>query len=167
MASAANIARIVQLNGGSVVGKTRLQKTAYFLEALGVGFGFDFDYHHYGPYSEELANLAEDARALGMLDIEWRLSQEGAKYAVFLDRDETIGANEIAGVDASRQKVLNVLSNFSALELELAATADYLAKNGYADEAWNETKLRKASKISEDRIARSKQLLQELHDVMH
>ena len=44
----------------SLVGRTRFQKTAYFLEAAGVGYGFDFSYHYYGPYSEELAVAVSD-----------------------------------------------------------------------------------------------------------
>ena len=46
---AADVAKVIELNGGELIGRTRLQKTFYFLERLGVGFGFDFQYHHYGP----------------------------------------------------------------------------------------------------------------------
>jgi uncharacterized protein YwgA len=62
MADVNTVRRIVKLNGGRLTGKTRLQKSAYFLESYDVGFGLEFEYHHYGPYSEELASLAEDAR---------------------------------------------------------------------------------------------------------
>ena len=33
------LSSIIRLSGGEVVGKTRLQKMAYLLEAKGVGFG--------------------------------------------------------------------------------------------------------------------------------
>ena len=37
------------------VGKTRIQKTVYFLqEAFGVPLSYSFRMHHYGPYSEEV-----------------------------------------------------------------------------------------------------------------
>ena len=39
MARAVDVARLVHLNGGHLVGKTRLQKSTYFLEAMEAGFG--------------------------------------------------------------------------------------------------------------------------------
>ena len=77
MTKAENVSDIVRLNGGIVVGKTRLQKTAYFLKSRNVGYGFNFAYHYYGPYSEELRIAAEDAAALKMIEIETRTRQFG------------------------------------------------------------------------------------------
>jgi uncharacterized protein len=165
MATLDDIVRIIRLNGGRIIGKTRLQKTFYFLEALNLGCGFEFSYHHYGPYSEELANSANDARALDMIDIDWRESQEGAEYAIFSDKGGRIEVDEER--NESRRAVLRVLSGYSAVELELAATADFLEKHGYGGEAWSETRRRKFRKISEEGITRGKQLLRELREVGH
>jgi uncharacterized protein len=159
MATVENVARMVRLNGGRIVGKTRLQKTAYFLEALGVGFGLEFDYHHYGPYSEELANLADDAKALGMLDIQPQRSLDGAEYSIFVDKGGGIDDDKR---DETRRAVLRVLESYPAVELELAATADFLEKHGYGPRAWDEMRYRKASKISADRVARARRLLDNL-----
>jgi len=159
MADAETVARIVRLNGGRLVGKTRLQKSAYFLESLGIGFGLDFAYHHYGPYSEELEYLANDARALDLIHVDWHRSAEGAEYAIFVD---TSGRVITEPDDPERAAVLRVLSQFTATELELAATADFLARNGYGKAAWEETSRRKASKISRERIARAQVLLDRL-----
>jgi len=49
MATVDNVIHLIRLNGGRVIGKTRLQKTAYLLESIGRGFSLEFDYHHYGP----------------------------------------------------------------------------------------------------------------------
>jgi hypothetical protein len=68
-----DLAKILHLNGGELIGKTRLQKSFYFLEKIGVGFGFNFQYHHYGPYSEELTTAAQDAIALGLVKQEKRV----------------------------------------------------------------------------------------------
>jgi uncharacterized protein len=160
MANVETAARIVQLNGGRLVGKTRLQKSTYFLETLGIGFGLDFEYHHYGPYSEELASMADDAKALRLLDVEWNRTADGSEYAIYQDMGQDVGADP--GLDDRRHEVLRILSEYSAVELELAATADFLAKNGYGKMAWQETRRRKASKISEDRVARAQQLLDRL-----
>ncbi len=61
------VAQIVSDLGGRVVGRTKLQKIAYLLEATGLGEGFSFEYRHYGPYSEELTSAARSARLLGLL----------------------------------------------------------------------------------------------------
>src|ERR1017187_3825518 len=90
MAKASSVVRIVRLNGGRLIGKTRLQKTTYFLEALDAGFGFEFSYHHYGPYSEELGIVADDAKASGILVIDWDRAQDGAEYAIFTDTGQQL-----------------------------------------------------------------------------
>src|SRR5437879_1961262 len=76
------IAGLVKLNGGRLVGRTRLQKSVYLLRLCGVDLGFDFDYHYYGPYSEELASAARDAEALDLIEVEWKTSY-GNEYAIF------------------------------------------------------------------------------------
>jgi uncharacterized protein YwgA len=162
MADVEAINRILRLNGGSLVGKTRLQKTAYFLEATGVGFGFDFEYHHYGPYSEELASLADDAKALDLINVKWTRSIEGAEYATFIDNSGPLSDESL---DANRRAVLHVLDDYTSTELELAATTHFLSRTGYGSRAWDETKRRKASKITPQRIDRANQLLRRLEQL--
>jgi hypothetical protein len=52
-----------------------------------------------------------------------------------------------------------------ATTLELAATADFLLKKGFAQNAWEETARRKASKITPSRFESSKALLGELYSL--
>jgi len=68
-------------------------------------------------------------------------------------------------MDDDRQAALRILARFTAVELELAATADFLSKHGYGDDAWTEMQRRKASKMSPERLARARQLLNELTHV--
>jgi uncharacterized protein len=161
MTATHDIVQLIQLNGGQLVGKTRLQKSAYFLESMNLGFGFDFSYYRFGPYSEDLANSADDAIALRLLDIDWKEAQGGASYAVFRSRlsERPIEQNQY---DAQRKQVLDILKKFSSVELELAATADFLKRNGFASDPWAETKRRKANKVDAFRLEKSQQLLQEL-----
>lgn len=162
MMMAIDVARIIQLNGGRLVGKTRLQKSAYFLETKGIGFGFDFDYHHYGPFSEELSNSTDDAAALGLLDVDWRNSQSGSQYAIFIQKGPP---NSEEPADGLRRQVLDVLRNYSAIEVELAATADFLKTHGYSKDPWGETQRRKSSKVNVDRLSRAQQLLSEMANI--
>lgn len=156
MDSVSAVAGLVHLNGGKLVGKTRLQKSVYLLKLCGVDLGFDFDYHHYGPYSEDLSIASRDAEILGNLEVEWRNSY-GNEYAIFHSRTSVDLPQEPKIRDA-----LAIMGGYEATVLELAATADFLSKNGYSDDPWKETSRRKATKVTTDRVAQSKKLLGEL-----
>jgi uncharacterized protein YwgA len=163
MTSAAElIPEILSLNGGIVKGKTRFQKSVYFLETHSLGYGFEFDYHHYGPYSEELSIAASDAKALELIEIRWEHSQSGVSFAVYSNRDEPDRRLPHREHDGARQALLAVLKRYDSVVLELAATADFLSKRGYAEDPWKETLERKASKATPPRIAEAKKLLEEL-----
>lgn len=157
------LAELIALNGGELVGKTRLQKTCYLLEAAGQGCGLPFDYHHYGPYSAELAFAAEDAEALGLLRSEQHAGRYGVPYTVF---KSLTAAPAAAGKDGARQTrqqlLLREMSQCSAIVLELAATLVFLWRNGYAENGWDELKRRKANKVTEERLAQVKTLLESL-----
>lgn len=161
MVEALDVARLVALNGGQIVGKTRLQKSAYFLEALQVGLGIDFSYYRFGPFSEELSNLTDDAIALKMLDIDWKLSQAGTQYAVF-SSSSACSHIPTQDFDDRRREILDLLKRYSAIELELAATANFLKFNGYSEDPWTETQRRKATKAAPEKVKNSQKLLGEL-----
>ena len=154
-----SLAGLLTLNGGKLVGRTRLQKSVYLLKLCGIDLGFDFEYHHYGPYSEELTIASRDAEVLGLLDVEWR-SSYGNEYAIFHAR---VAADFPQPEKAS--SALNILSRYETTVLELAATADFLGKNGYGSDPWTETLRRKATKITASRIEQSKKLLSELESL--
>jgi uncharacterized protein len=63
--------------------------------------------------------------------------------------------------DRRRSDILGILRDYTSTELELAATADFLARTGH-DQAWEETARRKSSKITPERVAHSKALLRRL-----
>jgi uncharacterized protein YwgA len=55
--------------GGSIRGKTKLQKTIYFLGVLTDSLDeLGFRPHFYGPYSAEVAGAVDRLRALGFVD---------------------------------------------------------------------------------------------------
>ncbi|MBL1406574.1 MAG: hypothetical protein COC17_06110 [Hyphomicrobiales bacterium] len=159
--SAGSVAKIVVLNGGGLVGKTRFHKTAYFLEEFGVGFGFSFEYYHFGPYSKDLSVSLIDANALDFISEDFERTQQGAIYSVF---KSSIDGGEDES-DELRSKILAKLGDYDSVILELAATADFLAKSGYENNSWEETKNRKPEKSTDERIQRSKELLEELNNL--
>jgi len=152
-------AAIVRDAGGHIVGRTKLQKIAYFLEASGLGTGFRFRYKHYGPYSEQLVAAAQHAAALGLIVENESVANWGGLYSIFhseLPADPT--------PNPARVRISQEMVNADAVELELAATALFLAREGFSD-PWCETARRKPDKAEGGRIEKAKQLYQHLRRV--
>ncbi|HEY3800373.1 MAG TPA: hypothetical protein VGL58_18640 [Caulobacteraceae bacterium] len=142
---------IVALAGGRLIGKTRLQKAGYLLELSGLGYGFDFAYHHYGPYSEELAWAAKDATIDGLVVEKEEPARWGGTYSVFRTDAETPSGD----VDKMRADLLAKISRANAVALELAATAALLHEEGVAD-WWGETARRKPMKATPELLSEAK-----------
>jgi uncharacterized protein len=156
---AQRVAEIVRDAGGQIVGRTRLQKIAYILEAVGLGAGFQFRYKHYGPYSEQLADAAQTARIFGMINEQETHAAWGGVYSIYY----SMLPPEVR-VSEARRRLVQELVNVDAVELELAATALFLACERFPD-PWNETARRKPDKVEGGRLQRAHQLYQHLRSV--
>ena len=157
---------LVKLNSGRVVGRTRLQKVAYLLDRSGAEFGLPFTYHHYGPYSFELADGWADARAEGRVHIAEQLGRHGVSYSIFtLDESENSpddcgDLGELSASDAREQ--LKKMAPVSNVVLELAATIVYLKENGYGGGTIEELKVRKPLKATDELVRKALCLLESL-----
>jgi len=156
------VAQIVSLNGGKVVGKTRLQKMIYLLDQCGLNSGCRYDYHYYGPFSPEIAEAAEDACALQLLSYSESFGFHAVPYGVYetaskVEIPDKIGA---LSVEAILGKLWN-LEKYSAIELELAATIVYLREHGSVEPERDLASL-KPRKATDERVSRAKQLLRDL-----
>ena len=156
------VVALVVANGRQIRGKTRLQKTAYLLEAMNLGIGLDFDYHHYGPFSPELAYAADDASDFGYLKPETAHGYHRVPYTIYKASDAA-RQGFADGRDAERTRALNALRGHSAIVLELASTADYLRRYEDFDDPWPEVRIRKTLKATDDRIQAAKDLLKALN----
>jgi uncharacterized protein len=150
------VAAIISDAGGRIVGRTRLQKIAYLLTVTGMERDLAFSYKHYGPYSEELAAAARLGNLLGDLQESEYPASWGGSYSVF-----TAESSSQAPGDDSRRRFAKVAADSDAVELELAATAVFLSKEGYPD-PWQETARRKPEKADSERLAEAKELLRSL-----
>jgi uncharacterized protein YwgA len=151
-----DIASIVRDAGGRIVGRTKLQKITYILQEAGLVDGFDFEYYHYGPYSEQLASTAKNAVLLGVISEREQAAAWGGSYSTY----EAMPALGVA-LNEGRVPIAQAAAKANSVELELAATALYLFKEGYTD-PWAETARRKPEKADDDRLARAKDLYQSL-----
>ena len=154
MSNAAGVAAIVRDAGGRVVGRTRLQKVAYLLSVTGLEAGFRFDYKHYGPFSEDLAESAREANLLGLVNEAEQRAVWGGVYSTYSFAG---GDNP----DPARAPFASVAAASDAVELELVATAVFLANEGNRD-PWAETARRKPEKAGEGRIEAAKELFRKL-----
>jgi uncharacterized protein len=145
-------AKIVSTAGGEIIGTTRLQKIGCLLELAGAGAGFNFAYHLFGPYSEALSIAATDADALELMTIEERTASWGGRYCIY--RAPVFG---LENVPPAVRKLAREAAAADSVELELAVTAAFLAKNGCQD-PWDEVASRKTDKATTDRLARAKAL---------
>ncbi|MDP2358429.1 MAG: hypothetical protein Q8M31_20555 [Beijerinckiaceae bacterium] len=159
MSRAMKVAGIVRDAGGRVVGRTRLQKIAYLLTVVGLEDGLAFSYKHYGPYSDELANAARMANLFGDVREIEQAASWGGTYSVY-----SVNVDVSCDLENPRKAFARLASQADAVELELAATAVFLASEGFA-EPWKETIRRKPEKADDSRIENAKALLQKLSEV--
>ncbi len=134
------IISLIDASGGSVQGRTLLQKRAYFVTQLGdIDVHLGFDAHFYGPYSSivestmtHLKNLrfvSEGATAYGidnagfeMKRYDYRLTPDGESIAARLRRTPEYAAIKRA------LSLLSKAGNPDYMELSIAAKALFLLK---------------------------------------
>jgi uncharacterized protein YwgA len=149
------VVNIVAEAGGVIVGMTRLQKIAYLLEVTGLGEGFDFEHRCYGPHSEGFRAATAAAIENGRLTETNHKTGCGGFYSVYTT----------AAVDLHQQSVrarlIRIAAVAGAVELELVATVEHLARQGYRD-PWAEAAMRSPLKALDGRLEVAQVLLAQL-----
>jgi len=154
LANKEKAAAIVSCAGGALVGRTRLQKTAYLMELAGYGEGFSFEYRHYGPYSEELSHAMEMAETFQLVEEEEKSTNWGGWYSIYRTQEKA--------QPSEKQKFVQTVSSFGAIELELAATAAFLSAVENVSDPWEETARRKPEKASPQRLEEAKRIYRQI-----
>lgn len=155
---------MIELNGGRLVGRTRLQKGGYLLHRCGANFGLPFIYYHYGPYSSDLASGCLDALADKRIKIRERPGRHGVRYAIFTLGKDARPSGRLGALSADEARpLLRKIGKVSDTVLELAATIVYFVENGSsAKAAVEETKARKSIKASPERLREAFSLIRDL-----
>lgn len=126
---------------------------------MGYGAGLEFEYRHYGPYSERLSSSVKFAEIFDIITEDVHAANWGGTYSIFKS-DFPSGE----ALSSDRSSIVFLGNQSDPVELELAATAVYLAKEGF-DHPWDETENRKPEKASLERIERAKALLNKFKDL--
>jgi uncharacterized protein YwgA len=155
------VAGLVALNGGEIVGKTRLQKTVFLLEYCGLNSGLEFTYALFGPFSSDLAEAADDAVAMGVIQSEDKPGYHQVPYTIY--RTQEVSPQKLGDLSRDKgQRILRTLDQFSAVELELAATLIYLGGDQKREQAELDTRQLKPLKATDQRIKRAWDLVEKL-----
>ncbi len=144
---------IVRDFGGTLIGRTRLQKTACLLELAGLGGGFSFGYRHYGPYCEELAQAVRDATFIGLIKEQEESTEWGGRYSIY----SVVDSSKDSTASKARKDIASIAAAADSVLLELAVTAAFLASQGEKN-AWQETANRKPEKAKDGRLEKAKAL---------
>ena len=119
---------------GELRGRVRLQKLGYLLQQRGFAplAQIEFSYHHYGPYSDQLAGVLEQAAVSGIVREVERISENGHRHYAY---EPNAGHPDLEYLQLSEAERAEV-HEFADLTrwtkwrtLELAATVVYLERN--------------------------------------
>jgi hypothetical protein len=124
--------------GGSISGKTKLQKMAYFLSLL-TDFDAGYKPHYYGPYSSDVADANLELKALGYISekrtqygydhrgferarYDYELTGDGARL---LEKKKKEFASEWDQIHSCAQSI-NFAANTNYMTLSIAAKTYYI-----------------------------------------
>lgn len=146
-----------------VRGKKRLQKFAYLLTSIGAKSDANFIIWDYGPYSREIASAAEYLTAFGYLN---ETEEQVGQFRTFTS---VYSSSEIENDPKLEPKFINALSclsNYSNIELEVAATIQFFIKSGKSPpQAIGQTKQLKPTKSSQAVVERSLEIIDSIEAI--
>ena len=159
-----DVPRLIEAAGGEIVGKVRLQKIVYLLDQMGLNSGFSYEYHHYGPYSEELAEQVDDDVVFGYIEArQHRRQSDGVPYISYHAAAPGLGEPLETRLAPERtREALTRLQSHSATVLELAATIHWLAVAERCSDWTSELARRKGAKVQNGRDQKAMELLRAL-----
>ncbi|MCB9948202.1 MAG: hypothetical protein H6842_10285 [Rhodospirillaceae bacterium] len=158
------LAELFFAGDGEIVGRIRLQKIAYLLQQKAGRRDLFFTYHHYGPYSRELAEALDRAVILEEIDEKSRDTDYGTTYSIFHWKKRVRREKEAVGpISMTEAKpIMARLKKEPAVILELAATIHWLIHKEQAKDWESELKIRKKLKSTPENIGRAKTVLRDL-----
>jgi uncharacterized protein len=143
-----------------IEGKKRLQKLAYLLKESGANCNAKFKLKDYGPYSYDLDEGAQLLSLFG--DIEQTEMDVGYANNIMTVFRLSSDPNSIeAKLDERARAVLNCISRFRTVELEVAATIRFFESSGFSHvDAIEHTKRLKPTKSNPDVLKSAQEALE-------
>jgi hypothetical protein len=145
----------------SYLGRTKLQKLAYFSQALGVPIPCTFGIYTYGPYSDTITFSVESLMADDVLE-DGSSKQHYSNYRLGPNGPKLLSefAEKIDPHEKLIRRVVSALGEFTPTDLELIATLHFIAQRAKQlvgavrkEQIIEEFKLVKKNKFSDDDIS--------------
>jgi uncharacterized protein len=114
---------------GRYLGRTAIQKLAYFSQALGVPITCSFNIYTYGPYSDTVTFAMESLPADEVV-VDRSPKLQYSDYRLGQNADSLLEAysGEVGPYAGTIDRVVKVLGGFEPQELELIATVHFIAR---------------------------------------
>lgn len=111
------------------LGRTAVQKLAYFAQAMGVPIPCSFDIYTYGPYSDTVTFSMESLMADDVV-VDRSNKPEYSSYSLGENAAELLHAfdGEIGPHTSAIDRVVKALGGFKPQELEVIATLHFIAR---------------------------------------
>lgn len=133
------LAKLVQWAGPELNSRKRLQKVVYLLQSAGAPLEASYTLHHYGPYSQEVAQLSDEMVVAGLLVERPFMNAVGVSYAYSMPPRTQELLKQLEEEPAQRNLVASLApfeTQAKALlvrdlwELEVASTIAYFRRQG-------------------------------------
>ncbi|GMV50925.1 MAG: hypothetical protein AMXMBFR67_24680 [Nitrospira sp.] len=140
---------------GKVEGRKRLQKMVHLVKQSGADIPVAFRIHHYGPFSEDVANSAE------MMVFEGELEEDIEKAGPYDTFQYLYSTKRTPSVSSKLREMIMKLNQYSTVELEVASTIAFFQAEGLDhDKAVEQAKVLKPKKTTSRVLGRSEEILQ-------
>ncbi|MEQ8967093.1 MAG: hypothetical protein RID91_14840 [Azospirillaceae bacterium] len=146
---------------GEIVGRVRFHKIAYLLEEAGMHSGIWFSYHHYGPFSRDLADALDHAVVKDRVREDQGRRSDSNPYSIFRSAAPQAGDFDGMTVEQARALVQRMKDQPSVV-LELAATIHWLREKERVADWREELRQRKTIKATDGNIERALTVLDDL-----
>jgi uncharacterized protein YwgA len=141
-----------------VFGRTRLQKTVWLLQRLGMPTDYAYSLHFYGPYSEDVKADIALVERIGLITETPKDAQDGTEYFLLTANP----SKELPDLGKLKQP-LALLAAEDSTVLELAATYDAFREMGLSPEsALQSLRAKKGDKCSGGRETRALDIVRRL-----
>lgn len=141
---------LIDVCGGSIQGRTLLQKRAFFVSELS-DVELDFEAHYYGPFSAQIDSAVSQLKSLGFVDeapigfgiarggfemkrYDYRITEDG-KEVVEVLREQS--SDEYDQISKAFERI-RAAGNPDYIELSIAAKAYFILKKGSKPMSRNE-----------------------------
>jgi uncharacterized protein YwgA len=124
---------------GTLRSRKRMQKVVFMLQAAGFPAEVEYRLHHFGPYSDDVAHLADEMTQIGLLEEKETATSIGNTYDYRLSEKAATSMGEIEATTQGKQQAASLAEHESLAkrllgadlkDLEHAATLIYFRQHG-------------------------------------